>query len=150
MRRGMSKKAKAEAYDKVDDERGRMWLVLHDIATGAPHAEPVTVSEPLSDSERAMAGERDPGVVVEATGTLYRALGAEGGLVLLRTRAVYSDGSDGHTSDVRVVRLDDMRALAGGDNYFQTEYGRAVYALAVKLGEVRRVIYAAQEYPCAK
>lgn len=125
--RKMSKAAKAEAYDALNEQSSLMELLLHDIAL---EREPDAI-------ERAEEMGCDAEDSCVAVGKLYRATGALGGIVLLRTFTRYADGSPDSSSDSRAIRLDDMPALAGREGYWRTAYGRAIYSLAAKLRDRR-------------
>ena len=136
MRNGkLSRAEKAERYDALAFEKDRYWLVLHDVACGRrPDAEHVE-TEPCGPDDDSEAE------TLHADARAFRLLGAEGGLVLLRTWTSYRDGSPDSSSDVRVVRLDDVNDLAGGERYFDSAYGRAVARVASALRSDRKRLY---------
>lgn len=128
----MSKKAKAEAYDKLSDRAGLMEMMLYDIATGKNAEAPVTVTE---------IDGHDDEEAIEATGTLYRMLGSQGGVVLLHTCMRYASSADSDGHMVKVLRLDDMSALTPPETYFLNAWGRAVHTLIGKLKAIRGEAY---------
>lgn len=133
-RGGLSKKAKVEQFDALKQERDLMHLLLYDIARGV---EPDAIVE---RSEPDIYGRAED---VHAEGKMWRAIGASGGIVLLRTWTRYRDSGDPDSvNDVQVVRLDDIDGrLVDERSKTFTAGGRAMCAVARELKQVREYAY---------
>lgn len=126
-KRGMSKKAKAEAYDALASEHGLMTLLLHDIGTDTEPDAVVTHAEP------------DPlgsGDTVHCRARAWRLTGAAGGIALLTIHTVDSDG-DYSIDSTRVMRVDDMARMRHG----RSAWERAISGCGSKLTSARREAY---------
>lgn len=124
--RGLSKKAKAEAYDALEKEAGLMRLLLYDIGHDR---------EPEVDVESSAPDPFEPKDVVHCRGRAWRLGGAVGGIALL---TIWTEGPYGKSaSDTRVLRVDDVRGNDG-----RTAYERAMGQVGDMLRTAREVHYA--------
>lgn len=127
MARGLSKKAKAEAYDGLSREADLMRLLLHDIGTDVKPDAVVKHSEP------------DPlgsGDTVYCRARAWRLTGAAGGIVLLTIWTIDDEG-DKSIDNTRAMYVDDMHRMHFG----RSAWERSIGGCGSRLTTARREMY---------
>ncbi len=123
MARGLSKAAKAEAYDGLSEQVNCFQLVMYDLANGRGPEAIDCAAEPCDDGE-----------VCLVTLKGFRLTGAQGGLVAAESW-VERNGviSDGAAREVEVCTLDKFIERATAVDWYRSPSLRARYNVAVAM-----------------